>query len=841
MQKWTDIVPVILEELKDNKVNTFLFELYLSSLSKPILHQALLKALASVSPEPNYFKPLRHIYKAAEQRDDIEMWGLLSFLFESYQTKLVTGINGKWEYINERWQRINPYIGGRGHTPSGRYAYVNMASESLEENAQLAFSQKTKVYFSRRLMRSLIRLGDVGSTYYTRLAHSVLIFMDDEKHKKSPYQDVKYRYYRDENTGRWQSSRTITHYDEFAKYLAFNTILYGNSKRYKYHNNKAWIFTEGYSPDNRQVPDSREEAFPSLWDKEPDLLINLLCHSRCERVHLFAGRALKDNDNLLNHITIEHIKLFLRQKYNSTNELAIELAKQKHNPQAPDLALTEALLNCQLSNAHELALAWIAQNRDFYYGNSHFVLSLILSPYTDVREWIKKDLSGTGLADEQTQIVVGKSISHLLALDANSLENNEYAKGVSDVLLACFPAYFKNIGLAVINDLLNHPLEELQVFAANILLQHNTKVEDFPDDIILSLQQSPVARVRALGIELFGQLPDEVLLKKRTAIAGFSLSPIADVRKSIRPTICRLAQKDEDFAHYIIKQNLMALRMREAYKGLHDDIKILLTHESMAAHLNILDANTVWKLIRSKKVAAQAVGYTYINEHLSPADLNMEAWVELGKHDMRDFREWTWKAYENNVARIKYEREEATRLLDAEWEDSREFAKDFFANHFTKEDWTPELLISICDSTRPDIQDYGIKLIKSFFEERHGQDYLLKLCRHPSAKMQYLATGFLLQYVKNNTKGLQEMELFFQTVLSQINKGRKAKNAVYDFLQQEAINSEAVAKIVTRILNRLSATVAVGDKAKCIEILRDIQVKYPHLETKVKIIKPANR
>ena len=181
--------------------------------------------------------------------------------------------------------------------------------------------------------------------------------------------------------------------------------------------------------------------------------------------------------------------------------------------------------------------------------------------------------------------------------------------------------------------------------------------------------------------------------------------------------------------------------------------------------------------------------------------------------------------------RIKEEKVDALRLVDASWQDARDFAFEFFENSFAEDDWNPELLVSICDSVRGDVADFGRRLITRFFQKEDGPEYLLKLSQHPTAEMQSFASNYLERFASDDLETLRELESYFITVLSQVNRARVAKARTLKFLSGEAEKSESAATFVASILSRQSVTVAIHDKASCIRILHRIQERYPNVET----------
>jgi len=198
-------------------------------------------------------------------------------------------------------------------------------------------------------------------------------------------------------------------------------------------------------------------------------------------------------------------------------------------------------------------------------------------------------------------------------------------------------------------------------------------------------------------------------------------------------------------------------------------------------------------------------------------------------------REWAWQCYRDNVDKVVQFATDALRMTDGKWEDSRHFAFDFFRNEFPQSAWKPELLISICDSVRGDVQTFGRELLNRFFEEKDGEEYLLKLSQHPSTNVQLFASNYLERFASGNIDRMKKLELYFVTVLSAVNKNRVSKNRVTRFLLDEAKHSEATAEQVARIFSRQSVTMAITDKAKYLLGMRDLTLQYPNMAMPLEI------
>ena len=170
-------------------------------------------------------------------------------------------------------------------------------------------------------------------------------------------------------------------------------------------------------------------------------------------------------------------------------------------------------------------------------------------------------------------------------------------------------------------------------------------------------------------------------------------------------------------------------------------------------------------------------------------------------------------------------------ILDTTWDDTRTFAFHFFKTQFEASDWDLDCLIGIVDSVLPEVEQFGKEMITQHFNPNDGVVYLTKLSQHPSVNIQFFVTNYLKTYASDNVAKLQELDFYFRSVLTRVHKGRIAKQRVYHFLQEEGKKSETAALFVSEIIDDISATVSIQDKANCIAILTDLKRLYPNLNT----------
>jgi predicted DNA-binding WGR domain protein len=784
-------------------------QLYLLSDKYPHVRSVVVSSLQELALQPGTFKYVRHIFKIAEFKEDAKVLATLAYLFEKQKA-----------YFRKS------YWGEGAYLPDGNWTWVNdVKAEMQKQNSRLAFSTNTHAYFKRRTWRTLRTIGeDRRSESYVKIATAILLRYSDAKDRTEPRQ-VNFSWYN--WNSRSQLSRT-THYPAFANCLNLFAILHQNSPRFELKKNtKAWRVKTNVQP-NAQAT-QREEAFAEHWDKHPEALKKLLVESRCEPVHTFAAKALRANPKFTEVTDSSFAAQLLSQEYDVTVQLGLELVQRFYNPQQPNPDLVSLLVKHPKSFARDLAKQWIEAQPEYFANQTLVFADLVINPYEDVWEWGRRLFSKVRLTEEQAQLIIIKSITDLLELKTDDPQSNTIANGAGFTLATHFMALLQDISLEVIQELLQHPVPMVQVLGAGILLKHTTPVTEFPAGLISSLINSPVPEVRGIGVQLFGKLPESQLLASEDILLGFATSPFSEIRQSIFPTIGKLAAQSAVFGKSMTRQIIHILNQKEETEGVHEDLLSVLENH-LTPYLSEITAEDAWIMLTSRRKATKRAGFLIIRHTILQENLSVREIIKLANHEILAAREYARDIFNNQIARMKQEASEALRMLDCKWDDSRQFGFGYFRQHFTADDWTPTLLVSVCDSTRGDVQQFGKEMITKFFRSENGSDYLLQLSQHPSQSLQTFATHYLEQFAVDSMDHLEKLELYFVTVLSQVNRSGTAKTRIFNFLRQEAMKNEQAAALIGKIMGRQSATMAVDNKAACIQVMRDIRKKYPSID-----------
>ena len=816
----------------------------------------LLHLLRNAPMKPNYFQRIRHIFKAAEYRRDAEVFGVIAYRFEKSRALFSShqGLDKDSRYPT--WI----YTGGGLYTTEN---YIqNGRKEIQSQTSRIGYGSRTRSYLRNRVWRTLRRLGEIGDIDFVKMAVGVLLPFSD-----ADAQPVKESYVFEPGKGDFVKS----YWDAFAGYWTLNNILYKNSPRYYLKRNSlAWRCKPPYKPGN-PAPARREEAFPQLWEKRPEGLLHLLAESSCKPVIEFAAKALNACQEFCASLDSYTIAMILERPYEACASLGFRLAQTRYKPASPDQVLALALANCALDTARSEAHRWIQDGREYFIRDKDFLAALVFSDKADTRAFARNLLFSYAFSDVEANAIAIKLIRELITLPSTK---TVVAGDVAETILKSFLPQLRFIEIEVISALLAHPLLEVQELGGNILLHHQTSVRDLPESIINSLIASPFAQLRGIGIKLFGKLDDETLLKRVGVIATFATHELEDIRNAIRPVIHRLCQppvpsdprddsisaspidnslapeQSEEFSLKLSAHFLNALFVKEAHEGVHSTLVKIMREDTGLHWMKQATRGTAWKLIQSKSQAAQELGgilieYKVNSEALFADGFDFNELVELSNHEVLAVRQASWLMFSKMLPHLQHamnpnhhldEMAKAVKLLDSTWDDSRDFWFDMFDVHFTAKDFTPGILVSVCDSVRPAVQTFGRKLITRFFADEDGQEYLLKLSEHPSADLQTFATNYLERYAANNPARLNRLKHYFIGVLSRVNKARVAKSRVINFLTDEAQKSEEAAHLVAEIFSRQSVTLAIGDKAAAIEAMLKIHKAFPQIPLPIKVI-----
>ncbi|MBV7531986.1 hypothetical protein [Chitinophaga sp. sic0106] len=848
-------------------------ESYLLSTAYPALRQALLILLTQVAFRPSWFQHLRHIFKQAEMKDDHMVVAALAHRIEREPAMFTMPAK---EY--EEW-RPETFIAELN-------AFVKVRSEIKKPGSRIAFSHKTRRYFNRRVLRRLKRLGSAGDKEYVRFATALLLQYVQETDATKPYHRRDYAYVNNRYT-------TIEkQFPENSKAIFLNYIIRGNATDLQYlsgmeewmfkvdtsastsgtpratanpdllkkENNSllkklfSWLNTDKhvvpqpgtYQPESAPAaPVHSDVPFQELWNDTPEAFIQMLIGGKMDQVHVFAMEQLKAHprfEELKSRITEDVIAALLYNKHHIPSLFGLELAREKYNPAAPSAMLLRILLICPLKEARDQAMEWISANPKGILADNAILQTLIFNPYEEVRQFVVNIYPPTDMPAQQAQVLAGLTIAHLMQVEVKPEAENLIITDACRILESYCGSVFRQLDVMVIYDLMQRNIVALQAFGVRLLLlkaDDNYNFDQISTVQLMGILNSEYGPLRDAAWSVVRKISDAEMLRRPEMILDCLLSKHKGIRRQMATLVARLITVDNRLAVYLVNELVPLLMRTEKSEGSHEDIAALLRAQ-LADYLHDIDTASALRLLYANYRPAQEFGILLLDKYIPADTLTLKQIIATGAHELQQVREWCWNFYRNNVARIRAEKDTAVALLDSKWDDTRRFAIDYFRHTFTEADWSPESLIALADSVRTDIQAFGRELLMRYFKNEDGTQYLLKLSQHPSAAMQIFATSYLQTYASGQLEYIKLLEHYFRSVLTRVNKARVAKERVFTFLETEALKSAEAAAFIGGIITDISATVAIGDKARCISIMRNISQHFT-LELPIVFVEPAVR
>lgn len=872
-----DRLSAILSEHSQNKQIEYFTDLYLLAKVNTDILPVLCQVINSWKYRPPFFKHIRAIYKLAQVRKDYFMIAVLSYRFEKEDamfksSEYETGYRRYIEALND---------------------YILVEAELKKKDSRLAYSSKTKKYFRKNSVNYLKQTGlSAGAEAYLKLAVSTLLQYEKTDYAEAGERPVsEYGQY---NYSDKLYYYTLYNYPECYNSLLLSTILFGSDPNRKLQSNlnsytsqrtvvsdQYWYRSDRVRPvgskvtsdtaksqnksstfgfiksifgKKETVPQSgetsdlemietnitkisvpeRTELFPEHWDSMPQAYIQLLMQANLAIIHQFAYNNLKKHlqfEALCKKFDENAIIQLLNRDFELPNQLGYEVLIKRENEFFRNVKFIADVLNSNSIQAHEWTKSIVDKEPEFFLNDLDFMLSLIFNNKNDNQEWIDELLKKTSFTEERLQVVVGKIVAEMLNFD-NSDENNAMAQLLTRRIKIIASSQLERIGWNIVEQLITSPVLSNTLLASEITLKKTQKSDpaEIPVSLVELFLQNNISEVRANGISLFNSYPAYFLEDNFRFVLNQLDNCYQDVVEKVLISVRNLIKGNVSLAEKTVRHLVYTMIRREKFEGAHALINQFICNELKPYWATGLTPKDITKLIHAQYRQSQLTGYEILKGWSNPNDFSIAQIISFGGHELLAVRQWCWQYYKNNVPRIRYEKEKSLNLLDSKWDDTREYAFHFFRTEFADNDWDADTLISIVDSIRPDVETFGKELITRYFTPESAMNYLTKLSEHPSVNVQSFVTGYLKLYAGGKVEVIRELDSYFRSVLSRVNKARVAKNRIYRFLREEALKNEEIAAVITPVLDDISAQSTIQDKAVCIETLTAIKTLYPHLD-----------
>ncbi|KIA97627.1 hypothetical protein OA93_14040 [Flavobacterium sp. KMS] len=873
------------EELENNSIN-YLTALYLVAKFDSKLHEIVIFLLEAVPFRPPYFKHIRAIYKLAHIRNDADAIAVLAYRFENENPMFTRTVSLESEYDNSQFitainERVN--IGKELRGKNSKIAFSNFTKFYFQKNSLRFLKEMDSEMDSKKYLKFAVSIllkyseDDYSKAekspiniygqynyndqkyYYTVVDYpecsnlallSTILFGNDEKRiltSKMKFilnQEVfsSKNYYYDSNQVTKVSSKVTTENKNTAADQSSSSVLDVAKKAFSTFFGKKETEKKTQSlivPEEQKTivesSTSRLELFPEHWDAFPEAYIQLIMEGQMNIIHEFAYHNLKarnDYNTLINRFDETSILNLLNSDFTIPNNLGFETIVLKNDVLSTQVSFIADVLNSKTESARNWSKNHILSNTALFLNDIECVVKLIFNEVSDLKTWITSTLENFAFTEDKAKVITGKVIVELLTFEESDA-NNALATLAIDRLKKIATPQLEQLSWDIVARLISSDLKTNNLLASNILILKSKKVDskEIPFSLITLFLEDESAEIRKNGIQLLNNYQEDYLLANSDSLLDLFHNEYSDVIESVLERITQLGKSNSGIIGVALPNAVYAMIRKEKFEDAHLIFKKFILEETTNHWDTALQPRDVIKLIHANYRESQLTGYEILKKYSRKDDFTIRQIISLGNHEILAIRQWCWNYFVDKKERIRAERNNALVILDTTRDDTRAFAFNFFKTEFDETDWDLECLISIVDSVLPAVEQFGKEIITRYFNPDDGVTYLTKLSQHPSVNIQFFVTNYLNTYATDNLPKLKELDFYFRSVLTRVHKARIAKQRIFQFLHQEGKKSEEAAVFVTQIIDEVSATVAIQDKANCISILTDLKMLYPQLHT----------
>lgn len=784
--------------------NQFLIALAHHALADGVARKTLLASVRAMTPRPPFVQVLRRLFKYADLTDDGPLFAATARQFE-----LATPMYRRNRVYNDRvW------------VPGSRQA-LQLSEEQRSANPRLALSDQTLLYFKRRAWRMLRKRGELDQDAFTAMASELLLaFTDADGVKPATWTG----YVRID--GRFQS---VPHATEALSRVWSVSHLLHDSAETSHFNPSALTHRHV----GEHAPGQREEAFPALWDAQPQRLLRIAASARNHAAARFAAEALRQGPPRPETMDADAIDGLLASPYPEITTLAAAIARRLIDAGKADATLIAALLEASTQEMRDLAVRAIDDRADWPWADAALARAALTSPYDHVQGrthgWLRDRAPSRDRRAGATE-----AFAAWLAQLPPELDDKQRA-GLN-AALALLPLLWPDrdcpLQPEIIESLTGHASPEVQAASIQLIAVTPTRPGDLPAAFWQAILQADAPEIRIASMALLARLDDAALAEHRDGITLAATGAHAGLRAAARPLVARLAATDEAYAIRLRDMLMAGFFRAEPVEG-HAADMVTLFAEALPQAAAAVDDGTLWRLLQARASGARMMGAKLL-ESRDPQRFSVRQLARLGNHPFAAVRRFALQAFAADEARFRADPQNAVLLVESEWDDVRSTA----VNRLTAwpADALPAAALAVmADSTVPSVQDGARLLLRRSLADGDVAEVLGRMLEHPSGSFHLFVTELLTAHSLADAAIFAKFLTQARIILMQINRGRVAKDRIFTALRNEALAHRDRAADIAQLLHDFTLSVTLRDKAPALIILRDIARAWADLTLPVTV------
>jgi hypothetical protein len=234
----------------------------------------------------------------------------------------------------------------------------------------------------------------------------------------------------------------------------------------------------------------------------------------------------------------------------------------------------------------------------------------------------------------------------------------------------------------------------------------------------------------------------------------------------------------------------------------------------------------------AKTVAASLLGHR--DDVLDT--LGLEGVLGLAESVVAAVRGAAHQLLRSGVSWIKDDPSVLFALAESRWDDTRAAAFAIIREELGFEVLGLNGVIGLCDSTHPEVQEFGRAMVRQHFDALDTQEVLFRLVEHPSRRIQIYALELVREHLRGGFVPLARIEGFCRACLFDVWPDRKIKGPLIDFLTERALMDERQGELVAGILSDFVRSHTKADFERVADSLVRIQLAWPEVSADLRVV-----
>lgn len=784
--------------------NQFLIALAHHALADGAARKTLLAAVRALTPRPPFVQVLRRLFKYADLTDD---------------GALVAATARQFELATPMYRRNRVY-NDRVWMPGSRQA-LKLSEELGSANPRIALSDQTLLYFKRRAWRMLRKRAELGQDAFTAMATELLLAFTDADGANPATWTEHVRI-----GGRFQPVPHAT--EALGRVWSVSHLLHEAAETSRFNPNALTHRHVG-----ARAPAQREEAFPVLWDAQPERLLRIAASARNHAAARFAAEALRQGPPRPEAMDAAAIGGLLASPYPEVTTLAASIARRLIDAGKAEATLIAALLEATAQEMRDMAVRAIDERADWPWADPALARAALTSPHDHVQGRTRGWLRDRAPSRDQRACATEAFAAWLAQLPA---ELDDALRAGLTAALALLPLLWPErdcpLRPEVIESLTGHASPDVQAASIQLIAVTPTRPGDLPAAFWQAILQADAPEIRIASMALLARLDDDALAQHLEGITLAATGAHAGLRKAARPLVARLAATDEAYAVRLRDMLMAGFFRAEPVEG-HAADMVALFAEALPQAAAAIDDGTLWRLLQARAGGARMMSAKLL-ESRDPQRFSVRQLARLGNHPFAAVRRFVLDAFAADEPRFRADPQNAVLLVESEWDDVRATA----VNRLTAwpSDALPAAALAVmADSTVPAVQDGARLLLRRSLAEGDIAEVLGRVLEHPSGSFHLFVTELISGDSLSDAAIFAKFLTQARIILMQINRGRVAKDRIFTALRNEALAKRDRAADIAQLLHDFTLSVTLRDKAPALIILRDIAHAWPDLPLPVTV------